>query len=88
MIIYKTTNLVNGKIYVGAHKTSINDGYLGSGINLKDAIKEFGKDKFKRETLEVVNKNNWREKEINWIEKLDSTNPKMGYNIARGGNGS
>lgn len=35
-IIYKTTNLINGKIYVGMHSTdNLNDGYLGSGWILK-----------------------------------------------------
>lgn len=29
-IIYKTTNLINGKIYVGLHSTdNVDDGYLG-----------------------------------------------------------
>lgn len=38
--IYKTTNKTNNKIYIGVHSTNdIDDGYLGSGIALKYAIK-------------------------------------------------
>lgn len=45
--VYKTTNNVNGKIYIGVHKTSNpNDSYLGSGIALKSAIKKYGKSNF------------------------------------------
>jgi len=51
-IIYKTTNLINDKIYIGKHQTeTVDDGYLGSGTNLKHAIEKYGKDKFKREIL-------------------------------------
>ena len=51
--LYKTTNLVNGKIYIGVHTTNkLNDGYLGSGTNFKKAVKEFGRMNFKREILE------------------------------------
>lgn len=47
-IIYKTTNLVNGKFYVGQHyqKSSEFDGYLGSGIKILNAIKKYGKENF------------------------------------------
>ena len=34
-IVYETTNLINGKIYIGVHKTkdqSIFDGYIGCGV--------------------------------------------------------
>ena len=33
-IVYKTTNLINGNIYIGVHKTEIGvyDGYIGNGI--------------------------------------------------------
>jgi hypothetical protein len=51
--LYQTTNLVNNKIYIGIHTTdNINDGYLGSSLLLKQDIKLFGVEKFKREILE------------------------------------
>jgi hypothetical protein len=51
--IYKTTNLKNGKFYVGMHSTdNLNDGYLGSGVRLRRAIRKYGKDNFKIEILE------------------------------------
>ena len=43
MVIYKTTNLVNGKSYVGMD--SKNDpNYLGSGKLLKRAVKKYGRE--------------------------------------------
>jgi len=41
-IIYKTTNLINGKTYIGIHKTkNKNDSYIESGIHLVRAIKKY-----------------------------------------------
>ena len=84
MLIYKTTNLVNGKIYVGKDGHG-NDNYLGSGTILKQAIKKYGRNNFKKETLEVCDGSNWVEREIYWISKLDARNKDVGYNIAEGG---
>lgn len=51
-IVYETTNVVNGKIYVGVHSTDdISDGYLGSGVNLKRAIKKYGRQSFTRKII-------------------------------------
>lgn len=86
--IYKTTNLVNGKFYVGKHSTdNLNDGYLGSGNFLKKAIKKNGRKNFKREILEkcLPCKFYINEKEKYWIKKLDAV--KRGYNLTNGGDG-
>lgn len=86
--IYKTTNLINDKIYIGRHKTNnIEDGYLGSGIILNNAIKKYGKENFKKEIIEFCNKENINEREIFYIQKFDSVN--NGYNmtyLSTGGN--
>jgi hypothetical protein len=53
-VCYKITNKVDGKIYIGVHKTSnINDNYLGSGKLIKEAVKEYGTDVFDKEILYV-----------------------------------
>ena len=51
-IVYKTTNLVNNKIYIGIHSTNdINDGYLGSGRKLVREIEKYGEENFSRAIL-------------------------------------
>ena len=50
--IYLTTNVINGKQYIGSHNGEINDSYLGSGKLLIKSIKKYGKENFKRIILE------------------------------------
>lgn len=85
MIIYKTTNLINGKIYIGKDKHN-NDKYLGSGKILKQAIAKYGRDNFVKEVIEECeDEKTWLEREVYWIDYFNSI--KEGYNIALGGNG-
>lgn len=88
-IVYRTTNLVNNKFYVGIHKQkNIEfDGYYGSGLLLIRAIEKYGIENFKRETLYECK--SWQE--CRMIEKeivnKDLCNDVMCYNISIGGTG-
>ncbi len=83
--IYKTTNLINGKYYIGKHQTKdLNDGYMGSGKRLKYAIAKYGIENFHKEVLHVCN----TEKQMNTLEKiLVVPDAELNYNLCVGGNG-
>lgn len=50
--VYQTTNVLNGKIYIGKHSAkSLDDGYKGSGKHLNHARKKHGEENFKVEIL-------------------------------------
>jgi hypothetical protein len=86
--IYQTTNIVNGKIYIGKHKTKkLNDGYMGSGKHLKRAIAKYGTENFKIKILEWFDTEealNRREKELVTEEFCLR---KDTYNLCVGGHG-
>jgi len=87
MFIYKTTNKINGKIYIGklVRESKV---YLGSGKILKQSIKKYGKDNFIREIIEYCDcKFKLKEREKFWINYYNSTDRNVGYNITKGGDG-
>src|SRR3990167_4680514 len=87
MIIYKTTNTVNNKIYIGKDSYN-NPKYIGSGKLLWKAINKYGKKAFIKEIIERCStQTELNEKEIYWIDHYDSTNRSLGYNISLGGRG-
>jgi hypothetical protein len=87
-IVYKTTNLVNGKIYIGVHGTDdLEDGYLGTGRIIKKAIKKYGKENFKREILfNFDNPDEAYKKEKELVTEKFVKNPNT-YNLFMGGLG-
>jgi hypothetical protein len=88
MIIYKVTNKINGKIYIGSEIDS-NPNYYGSGVLILKALKEFGKDNFKKENIETCDSlDDLKEREIFWIKKFNSTHETVGYNTILGANGA
>lgn len=86
--LYQITNLVNGKIYVGVHKTkNLDDGYMGSGKILKNAINKHGIESFRKDILEFFENRELmyvRESEIVTEEFLARDDV---YNLRRGGSG-
>lgn len=87
MIIYKTTNLVNRKIYIGKDKHN-NPKYLGSGKRLDSSINKYGKENFEKVILEYCDsEKHMQEREKYWIKYFDSTNRLIGYNLTLGGEG-
>lgn len=82
MQIYLTTNLVNGKKYVGRDANDRN-WYLGSGVFLRQAIKKYGAENFKKEVLEVCeSKLHMIEREKWWIKHLNAVNDPNFYNMS------
>ena len=86
--LYKITNLVNTKIYVGVHKTSnLEDGYMGSGKVVNRAIEKHGIENFKKDILEF-----FETAEAMYAREKDIVNDEFllredVYNLRRGGNG-
>ena len=96
--IYKITNLINNKVYIGqtmqkpldrwyrhCQKSNLSDAEKNMAI--KKAIFKYGKDNFKFEVIETINdcsRTLLNEREIYWISQYDSYN--NGYNCTLGGN--
>ena len=91
MYIYKTTNHINNKIYIGLKTIAVEDSvnYYGSGTYIKSAIEKYGKENFSKEILErdITDKAMLYNREIFWIAEYSSTDKSIGYNLTDGGSG-
>jgi group I intron endonuclease len=87
--IYKTTNMINGRSYIGMCSSPKRfNTYLGSGTVLKQAIEKYGHENFKREILEECDtEEQLRVSEAKWIEHYDAVNSDEFYNLSEGGRG-
>ena len=85
--VYKVINLITNEYYIGVHKTSnLNDNYLGSGLHIKNQVKKYGKENFKKEILfEFDKEEDAYQKEIQLVE--ENINNKLCLNIGPGGIG-
>lgn len=86
--IYKTTNKINGKIYIGKHQTkNLDDGYKGSGKHLWGAIKKYGIENFEKEILFIFdNETEMNIKEAEIVNE-DFVKENTNYNLCPGGKG-
>lgn len=87
--IYKITNIVNGKTYIGQHKyKKLDDDYMGSGMLIQRALKKYGIESFKKDILVfgIVKKDFIDLLEREYIKFYRSIG-RAEYNIADGGEG-
>jgi hypothetical protein len=83
-LVYRITNITNGYIYIGCHKTrNLDDGYMGSGKLIKLAIAEYGIENFKKEII-----HNFDSSELMFAtERLEIAAQLPEYNLNIGGSG-
>jgi group I intron endonuclease len=95
MIIYKSTNKITGKIYIGQTTKSleqrikghINESKIDKNRPFLSSINKYGEDNFTFETIDSANNlNELNDKEIYWINFYNSISPN-GYNVTGGGQG-
>jgi group I intron endonuclease len=96
MIIYKLTNTVNNKIYIGQTKQTLAARwhqhliYMRKNKNtrISNALRKYGPESFTREVLEeVLDSQTLNERECYWIAYYNALDSKIGYNMTAGGTG-
>ena len=93
--IYKITNTVNDKVYIGQTTRTLTERYeehlrcACKRVNryLYDAMNHYGYDKFKIEPITEVGNEQLNDLERFYIAKFKSADPTFGYNITNGGDG-
>jgi len=99
MFIYKLTNTLNNKIYIGLTTESISERcrkriaeakYRDSRNSyILNAIRKYGSEVFNVEQIDTANSlAELRQKEIFYIQQYNSTDRKIGYNLTKGGEGN
>ncbi len=85
--VYRITNTINNRYYIGVHKTNNKyDNYMGSGLAIKRAIDLYGVKNFTKEILYSFNcKDDAYDKEKQLIGEC--INDPLSYNISHGGEG-
>lgn len=86
--VYKVTNKINNKVYIGCHKTKdINDGYMGSGKHLTYSQNKYGIENFEKEILYIFdNATDMSAKEREIVNEQFVADQNT-YNLKQGGQG-
>jgi hypothetical protein len=88
MIIYLTTNLINGKKYIGKDRNN-SPSYLGGGVALNKDIKLYGRENFRKEILETcTDLEMLKIREIYWLEYYNVAYNSEFYNLTNKSHGS
>ena len=79
--VYETTNIINGKKYIGSHIGKDTDVYFGSGIDITEDLKKYGLEVFQRAILEYADdQKKLAEIEEKWLRSVDAKNNLQYYN--------
>src|ERR1017187_5419287 len=85
-LIYKIINKINDRYYIGSHMTeNLDDGYMGSGNLIKEAIEKYGVEIFEKQYLCFA----FDEDGLDWLEEqlvVTVSQDPMSYNLIPGGN--
>ena len=91
-IIYRATNLINNKIYIGkteqelSRRISNHYGHLKDQTYLHKALAKYNKEDWKWDIIDFADsEEELNEKECYWIKQYNSTKEKIGYNLTNGG---
>lgn len=93
--IYKITNQINGKIYIGKTSKTIDERFkehikkakLHTNRYLYDAMNHYGYHNFSIEKVEECENDLLNEREKYWISHYNSFDKNFGYNMTTGGEG-
>lgn len=77
--VYEWVHRTTRKYYIGSHKGSTDDGYIGSGMAFKNAVKKYGISAFERIVHYVGD--NFRAEEKRLLIERDAANDPMSYNL-------